>query len=158
MEAGLGALGVGHQPCGKHWIDSVREHTRLADTSHVSLLASYFVATADQAQAIANGESLDEVPMEDGPALLPTDLGDLQRRIIGHESWSVIGDSAEQWVVRLGDDFAARIANLPDPIGDEVADELQLSSDEVDAVELMRRMAVLARSRGDLAVYLLITL
>ncbi len=96
--------------------------------------------------------------MEDGPALLPTDLGALQRRMIGRESWSLIGDSDEEWLVRLGDDFTAKIASLPDPIGDEVADELQLSADEVGVVETMRRLAVRANSSTDLAVYILTTL
>ena len=124
----------------------------------MSLLASYFVASRDHADAIARGERPSQVIMEDGPALLPTDLGTLQRRMIGRESWSPIGDSDEEWLVRLGDDFTFKIASLPDPIGDEVADELQLSADEVGVVETMRRLAVRANSSTDLAVYVLTTL
>ena len=96
--------------------------------------------------------------LEEGPALLPTDLGDLQRRIIGRESWSLIGEGDEEWLVRVGDDFAAKIASLPDPIGDDVADELQLSADEVDVVEIMRPLALRASSRTGSALYILITL
>jgi hypothetical protein len=96
--------------------------------------------------------------MEDGPAILPTDLGDLQRRMIGRESWALLGDSDEEWVIRVGDDFTSKIASLPDPIGDEVSDELQLSADEVDVVEIMRPLAVQADSSNGLAVYILMTL
>jgi hypothetical protein len=96
--------------------------------------------------------------MEDGPALLPTDLGDLQRRMIGRESWWLIGDSEQEWVIRVGDDFTAKIASMPDPIGDDVADELELSADEVDAIEIMRPLAVQAHSTTRLAVYVLIML
>jgi len=78
--------------------------------------------------------------------------------MIGRESWSLIGDSDEEWLVRVGDDFAAKIASLPDPIGDEIADELQLSADEVDVVEFMRPLAVRANSNTGLAVYVLTTL
>jgi hypothetical protein len=124
----------------------------------VSLLASYFVASRHQADAISRGERPSQVILDDGPALLPTDLGDLQRRLIGRESWSLIGDSDEEWLVQVGDDFTAKIASLPDPIGDEVADEFQLSADEVDAVEIMRPLAVRADSSSGLAVYILITL
>ena len=124
----------------------------------MSLLASYFVASRDQAEAISRGARPIQVVLEDGPALLPTDLGDLQRRMIGRESWSLIGDSDEEWVVQFGDDFAAKIATLPDPIGDETADEFQLSAGEVDAVEIMRPLALRASSGTGLAVYILISL
>ena len=132
---------------------SVASHTWV-----VSLLASYFVASRDQADAISRGERPSNVILEDGPPLLPTDLGDLQRRIMGRESWSLIGQRNEEWLVRVGDDFAAKIASLPDPIGDDVTDELQLSADEVDVVEIMRPLAVRASSRTGSALYILITL
>lgn len=77
---------------------------------------------------------------------------------MGRESWSLIGDSDERWLVRVGEDFTAKIAGLPDPVGDAVADELQLSADEVDVVEIMRPLAIRADSSTDLAVYILITL
>ena len=99
-----------------------------------------------------------QVTMEDGPAFLPTDLGELQSRMIGHESWSLIGESDKDWLVRVGDDFIAKIASLPSPIGDELADELQLSAYEVDVVEIMRPLAARATSNAGLAVYILITL
>ena len=121
-------------------------------------MASYFVASRDQADAISRGERPSQVVLEEGPALLPTDLGNLQSRMMGRESWSLIDAGDEEWLVQVGDDFTAKIASLPDPIGDEVADEFQLSADEVDVVEIMRSLAVRADSSTDLAVYILITL
>ena len=126
-------------------------------TSLVSLLGTYFAASPEQADAVFRGERVQGVILNDGPGILPTDLGELERRITGDESWEVVAEAAEQWLIRLGEGFATRIASLPQPLGDDFADEWQLSSAEVDALEVLRPVAVQASATG-LSAYILIAL
>jgi hypothetical protein len=123
----------------------------------VSLLGTYFAANPEQAGAVFRGESVQGVVLLDGPGLMPTDLGELERRITDNESWEVVAEAEEQWLIRLGDGFAATIAGLPEPLGDDLADQWQLSSYEIDFLDVLRPVAVRAVAAG-VSMYALISL
>jgi hypothetical protein len=121
----------------------------------MGLIASYFAADSRAAEALPLGpERLAELQAVDGPALLPTDLGDLERRMRGRESWTMVDQTTETWLIRLGDRFVAQLAALPDPIDETLIDAWQLSSDELDALELMRPLARAASMEPGQALYI----
>jgi hypothetical protein len=122
----------------------------------MSLLGTYFVATADEARDIhPDAGPRSPLVIVEGAVLMPDELSTLAEHLGANGlGYDVVASTDETWLVRLNDDFVSALANLPETISEEVADAHNLSFAEVDLLEsVMRPLAARATARPGAGLY-----
>ena len=113
----------------------------MADTSHVGLIATYFVADDAVARGLDVGSGPGaELDGLDGGVFMPDELAALAEHLgSSPPGYELIASTDEAWLVRLDDDLMALVASLPESITDELADERNLSLAEIELLEMVIR-------------------